>query len=66
MNPQVPTGTWVQAKGGNGGENDVGYDGRRRHAARGAELAAEAGGGWVWAASSWTEFRASKVGGERV
>ena len=39
------TGNWVQAKGVNRGANDAGYDGRHRHAAWGAEQAAEACGG---------------------
>ena len=64
--PQGPTGTWVKAEGGKGGENDVGYDGRRKHAARGAERAVEAGGGWVWETPRWTELRVRKGGGEGV
>ena len=42
------------------GGNDVGYDGRRRHAAQGAERAAEASRGWVWATPRWKELCASK------
>ena len=45
-NPQGTTGTWVQDKGGNGGANEMGYNGRRRHAAQGADIAAEAGRRW--------------------
>ena len=37
------TGTWVQSKGYNGGENGRGHSSRRRHAARGAETS---GGSW--------------------
>ena len=54
----------MQAEGGNGRENDVGCDDRRRNAARGVERVAEAGGGGcLWVTSSWTAFRASKGGG---
>ena len=52
----------MKAKGGNGGANDMGYDGRRRHAAQGTEQAVEYGGKWVWATSRWTAFRARKGG----
>ena len=65
-NPQGPTETCTQAEGGNRGSNDAGHDGRRRHAVRGAEQAAEAGGRWVWEKSRRMESRASKGGGERV
>ena len=58
-------GTWVQAEGGNGGANDAGYNGRRRHAARGADRAVEAGRGRVWTTFRWKKFRFSKGGGER-
>ena len=63
-NHQGTTVAWVQAEGGNGGANDEVYGGRCRHAARGAEQEAEDGGGWVWATSRWTAFRARKGGGE--
>ena len=48
------------------GENDAGYDGRRRHAAQGTELATKAGRGWLWETSRWAAFRAWEGGGERV
>ena len=54
----------MQDEGGNGGSNDAAYDGRRRHAARDEERAAEAvRGGWVWETSRWTEIHARKGGG---
>ena len=41
--PQWTTGTWVQAEGGNGGENGRGNGSSCRHAAQGEETR---GGSW--------------------
>ena len=45
------------------GGGDAGNDGSRRHAARGAERAVEAGGVWVWETSKGTTFCARKGDG---
>ena len=45
INPKGRQGPGWRTRAATGGANDAGYDGRCRHAARGAERAEEAGGG---------------------
>ena len=58
--PRVLQEPGYSPRASSGGANNVGHDGRCRHAERDAERYVEAGRAWVRVTSRWTEFRARK------